>query len=211
MDLKDIVAAAPEHIKNVFIHKKHNKGSSIVLPDESNNYLYILIKGKAEVYSQSYSGSYISLYLFESYSCFGEVEIFNNQFKTLGVIAKTDCETISIDKNAVAEWIKADINFTLYLVGQLSEKLIHSSNTIAKLSFLTVKDRVLDSIYIHYKIGDLDKLTKEKLSYEVCVPMRSLNRSIAQCMDEGLIDIINKKIIVKSKEKLEKYYKDYLV
>ena len=156
------------------------------------------------MYSQSYSGSYISLYLFESYSCFGEVEIFNNQFKTLGVIAKSDCETISINKNAVIEWIKADINFTLYLIEQLSEKLIHSTNTTAKLSLLTVKDRVLDSIYIHYKIGDLDRMTKEKLSYEVCVPMRSLNRAIAQCIDEGLIDIINKKIIVKSKENLEK-------
>ncbi len=204
MDLKDIVVAAPEHIKNEFIYKQHNKGSSIVLPDEANDYLYILIKGRAEVYSQSYSGSYISLYLFESYSCFGEVEIFNNQFKTLGVIAKSDCETISINKNAVIEWIKADINFTLYLIEQLSEKLIHSTNTTAKLSLLTVKDRVLDSIYIHYKIGDLDRMTKEKLSYEVCVPMRSLNRAIAQCIDEGLIDIINKKIIVKSKENLEK-------
>jgi CRP-like cAMP-binding protein len=204
LDLKDIVVAAPEHIKNEFIYKQHNKGSSIVLPDEANDYLYILIKGRAEVYSQSYSGSYISLYLFESYSCFGEVEIFNNQFKTLGVIAKSDCETISINKNAVIEWIKADINFTLYLIEQLSEKLIHSTNTTAKLSLLTVKDRVLDSIYIHYKIGDLDRMTKEKLSYEVCVPMRSLNRAIAQCIDEGLIDIINKKIIVKSKENLEK-------
>ncbi len=204
MDLKDIVVAAPEHIKNEFIYKQHNKGSSIVLPDEANDYLYILIKGRAEVYSQSYSGSYISLYLFESYSCFGEVEIFNNQFKTLGVIAKSDCETISINKNAVIEWIKADINFTLYLIEQLSEKLIHSTNTTAKLSLLTVKDRVLDSIYIHYKIGDLGRMTKEKLSYEVCVPMRSLNRAIAQCIDEGLIDIIDKKIIVRSKENLEK-------
>ncbi len=210
MNLKDIVVSAPEHIKNEFIYKKYNKGSSIVLPDEVNDYLYILIKGRAEVYSQSYSGSYISLYLFESYSCFGEVEIFNNQFKTLGVIAKTDCETITVNKNAVIEWIKADISFTLYLIEQLSEKLIHSTNRTAKLSLLTVKDRVLDSIYIHYKMGDLDQLTKEKLSSEVCVPMRSLNRSISQCIDEGLIDIINKKIIVKSKDNLENYYNDYL-
>lgn len=211
MNLKDIIAAAPEHIKNAFIYKKHNKGSSIFLPNDVNNYLYILIKGRAEVYSQSYSGSFISLYLFESYSCFGEVEIFNNKFKTLGVIAKTDCETISINKNVVIEWLQVDINFTLYLIEQLSEKLIYSTNTTAKLSLLTVKERVFDSIYIHYKIGDLDQLTKERLSSEVCVPMRSLNRSIAQCIDEGLIDIINKKFIVKSIEKLEKYYNDYLV
>ncbi len=211
MDLKNIVAAVPEHIKKEFIYKRYHKGGSIVLPDEANDYLYILIEGKAEVYSQSYSGSYISLYLFESYSCFGEVEIFNNKFKTLGVIARTECETISVNKDAVIEWIKADINFTLYLVEQLSEKLIHSTNTTAKLSLLTVKDRVLDSIYIHHKIGDLDRLTKEKLSCEVCVPVRSLNRSIAQCVEEGLIDIINKRIVINSKENLEKYYNDYLV
>lgn len=211
MNLKDIVETAPEYIKNKFIYEKYHKGNSIVMPDEANDYLYILTKGKAEVYSQSYAGSYISLYLFESYSCFGEIEIFNNKFKTLGVIARTECETISVNKEDVIGWIKADINFTLYLIEQLSEKLIHRTNATAKLSLLTVKDRVLDSIYIHHKIGDLDRLTKEKLSCEVCVPIRSLNRAIAQCVDEGLIEIINKKIVIKSKKNLEKYYNDFLV
>lgn len=211
MNLKYIVSATPEHIKSEFIYKKHKKGSSIFLPNEANNYLYILINGRAEVYSQNYSGSYISLYLFDSYSCFGEIEIFNNKFKTLGVIAKTDCETISINKNTVIQWLQEDINFTLYLIEQFAEKLIHSSNAISKLSLLTVKERVLDSIYIHYRIGDLDQLTKEKLSSEVCVPIRSLNRSIAKCIDEGLIAVINKKITINSLEKLEKYYNDNLV
>lgn len=210
MNLKDLIDAAPEHIEKEFIYRKHKKGSLIILPYEENNYLYILINGSAEVYSQSYAGAMLSLYLYNSYSCFGEVEIFNKETKTSGVIARTNCETIAIHKKNVYEWMRIDFNFTFYIVEQLAAKLISSANTIAKLSLLTLKDRILCSIHAHYKIGNLDNLTKQKLSSEVCAPIRSLNRSIAQCINEGFIDFQDKKFTVNSIEKIEKYLDDFL-
>jgi len=210
-DIKDVIENAPESIKEKFIYRKHKKGSSIIFPEEEIKYLYILISGKAEVYSQNHAGSVISLYTFESYSCFGDIELFNSAFKTLGIMAEMPCETISVPRSAVFQWMEIDFDFNLYLIKQLSEKLISSSNTVAKMSLLTIKDRTLDSIYVHYKLGDLHEMTKQKLSCEICAPIRSLNRSIAQCCSEGFIYMENKKIKIKSMEKLEKYYNDFLV
>ncbi|MFJ7922249.1 Crp/Fnr family transcriptional regulator [Lysinibacillus fusiformis] len=210
MDFQAIVNDAPAHIKKEFIYRKHTKDSPIIHPHEQNNYLYILTTGTAEVYRQSYEGAMLSLYIYDSYSCFGEIEIFNEKMKTLGVIAKQNCETIAIHKTMVYEWMKIDFNFNIYIVKQLASKLTLSSNTTAKLSLLTVKDRILLSIHNHYKIGDLDYLTKQILSSEVCAPIRSLNRSISQCINEGLIHYKNKKFSIHSLEELEKHLKHFL-
>ncbi|GIP24084.1 Crp/Fnr family transcriptional regulator [Paenibacillus sp. J22TS3] len=209
MDFENIVNHAPLHIKKEFIYRTHVKGSLILHPDEQNNFLYILTTGKAEVYRQSYAGTMFSLYIYQSYSCFGEIEIFNENIKTLGVIAKQTCETIAIHKDKVYEWMKIDFNFNFYIVKQLASKLILSSDIAAKLSLLTVSDRVLLSIHNHYKMGDLHNLTKQMLSSEVCAPIRSLNRSIAQCISEGLIDYKNKKFHINSVTELEKHVESF--
>ncbi|MCM3038497.1 Crp/Fnr family transcriptional regulator [Paenibacillus motobuensis] len=210
MNFKDIVNDAPLHIKKEFIYRKHEKGSLIIHPHEQNNHLYILTTGVAEVYRQSYAGTMVSLYIYHSYSCFGEIEIFNEKIKTLGVIAQQNCETIAIHKTKVYEWMKIDFNFNFYIIKQLASKLILSSDTITRLSLLTVKDRILLSIHNHYKIGDLEHLTKQTLSSEVCTPIRSLNRSIAQCIDEGLINYRDKKFSVYSINEIEKYLENFL-
>ncbi|QDQ02442.1 Crp/Fnr family transcriptional regulator [Lysinibacillus fusiformis] len=209
MHLKDILNDAPAHIKKEFIYRRHQKGSLIIPPQEQNNYLYILVTGTAEVYRQSYEGTVVSLYIYDSYSCFGEIEIFNKKIKTLSVIAKHNCETIVIHKTQVYEWMKVDFNFNFYLIKQLASKLILSSDTSVQLSLLTVKDRLLLSMHNHYKIGDLDCITKQILSSEVHAPIRSLNRSIAQCINEGFISYKDKKFSIISIEELEKYLEDF--
>ncbi|WP_237712525.1 Crp/Fnr family transcriptional regulator [Paenibacillus elgii] len=211
IDFEEIVNAAPGQIRKEFRYRKHKKGSLILRPHEENHYLYILTAGQAEVYRQSYAGAMLSVYIYDAYSCFGEIEIFNDQIKTLGVIAKQNCETIALHKTKVHEWMKLDFDFNLYLVKQLASKLMLSTDTAARLSLLTLKDRILFSVLHHYKIGDLDSLTKQMLSSEVCAPIRSLNRSIAQCIHEGLIHYKNKKFSIASIEQLEKYLEEFML
>ncbi len=75
---------------------------------------------------------------------------------------------------------------------------------------LPLKDRILLSMHNHYKIGDLDTLTKQILSSEVFAPIRSLNRSIAQCINEGFINYKDKTFSINSIEAVEKYLENVL-
>ena len=109
----------------------------------------------------------------------------------------------------VYEWMKIDFNFNFYLIKQLASKLILGSDTAAQLSLLTVKDRILVSMHNHYKIGDLDRITKKTLASEVHAPIRSLNRSIAQCINEGFISYKDKQFFISSIEKIEKHLEDF--
>lgn len=205
MNLSHFVDTAPESVKNTFIYKRFGKGASILYPDEKNNYLYILIKGIANVVIQTVSGSGMVLYTYNAYSCFGELELFNKDIKTFDVVSYTDCEIIIIKREQVFEWMKADFEFTKFLIEQLSEKLLKSSQKLRSISLLNVHDRLFYCIYTHYKIGDLAKLTKQAVCSETFIPIRSLNRSIAECKKENYFEFHSKRFHILCAEKIEAY------
>lgn len=211
ISLKELLDSAPPMVRSSFIQKKYKKGSSIMLPNNNNEYLYILTDGRAEVYREDYSGALISIYDYSVYSLFGELELFNDKIITFGITAKTNCEVILVHKNLVYEWMKNDFNFTRYILEQLSLKLASSSYTALRLSFLSIKNRILYSIYTHNKIGDLKDLTKDKLSREVYAPMRSLNRSLKECIEEGFIIYKDKRFYITDMDKLEEYSKVFIL
>lgn len=210
MELQDLISRVPEQIKKGFIHRRHKKGSSIILQGEENNYLYVLVSGSADVILQSFSGAVVTLYTYQAYSCFGELELFNKSTKTFDIISRTNCETISVHGNSVFEWMQLDFEFTKYLIEQLTEKLLKSSHTLINLSLLNVKDRFLNNLYTHYLIGDLSLLSKQMVCAETCIPLRSLNRTLLECKAEGFIDFRKKQFHILTVSKLEEYCKSLL-
>lgn len=205
MELKQIITDTPISVRNQFKTKHYDKGDIIIFPNEPNSLLYILTNGMAEVYRQSAQGNMITLSLYEASSIFGEMELFNDRIKTATVVAKTKCTTIIVSKKILFQWMQIDPRLSLYVIEQLTEKLDASTASLVKLSLLNIKDRIVCSIYSHYKMGDLHQLTKPLLSSEVCAPIRSINRSLAMCIDEGLIAYDNKTFTLPDKEKLINY------
>lgn len=205
MNLPHFINNAPVSVKNSFIYRRHRKGSSILYPGEENNYLYILIKGAANVVIQNISGVGLVLYTYNAYSCFGELELFNKNIKTFGVVSHTDCETIIIHKEQIFEWMKADFEFTKFLIEQLTEKLFKSSQKLTSISLLSVNDRLLYCIYTHFRLGDLATLTKQDVYSETFIPIRSINRSIAECKKENYFEFHMKQFHVLSAKKLDEY------
>lgn len=205
MNLSHFIDDAPVSVKNSFINRKHRKGSSIIYPGEENTYLYILTKGVANVVIQNMSGVCLVLYAYDAYSCFGELELFNKNIKTFDIVSKTDCETIIIPKEQVFEWMKADFEFTKFLIEQLTEKLLKNSQKLKSISLLSVNDRLLYCIYTHYKLGNLAKLTKQAVCSETFIPLRSLNRSITECKKNSYFEFHMKQFHILSVEKLDAF------
>ncbi|HYE82175.1 MAG TPA: hypothetical protein VEG39_08415 [Clostridia bacterium] len=53
-------------------------------------------------------------------------------------------------------------------------------------------------------------MTKQKLSEEVCTPIRSLNRSIRECIEEGFITYKDKSFHIADRTKLEEHSKVFI-
>jgi CRP-like cAMP-binding protein len=205
MNLFTLVHNAPAEIKETFIKRKHAKNTQILYAGEDTEYLYILTEGSAEVIFQNYDGAMYTMYHYEAYSLFGELEIFNEKAKTFDVICRTPCTTLAISKYNVHRWMRMDFEFTTWLIEQLTNKLLASARSLSILSLLKVNDRLLNCVYTHSRVGDLDSLTKEDICIEINTPIRSLNRAIQQCRDMGLIDYQNKKFLILDLERLEEH------
>ncbi|MCH4887971.1 cyclic nucleotide-binding domain-containing protein [Acidaminobacter sp. JC074] len=155
MDLKALIDQAPSQIKDHFIYRTHLKDDTITFADEKNDYLYILTEGQADVIFQTYEGAMRTIYNYQPYSCFGELELFNEDAKTHEIICKTESKTLSLHKDYVFIWMQSDFNFTKYLIEQLSSKLLESSKSLSAVTLLNVNDRLLNCIYTHSLLGDL--------------------------------------------------------
>jgi hypothetical protein len=78
-------------------------------------------------------------------------------------------------------------NLTLHIIEHFTMDVITSHQTNTRLAYLTIKERVFNSIYSHFLIGDLPSLTKGILVQEVYAPIRSVNRALTECAKEGII------------------------
>jgi CRP-like cAMP-binding protein len=210
MNLKKIVENAPSEIKKEFVYKDFKKDSLIISPSQTIENLYIQVDGTIEVYNQNMAGSFFLYSVDEGYTCFGEVELFIEGLKPLNVLAKTDCRIILLKKETVMKWMKLDFDFNLMLFKYMALKLNKNSDKMAQIAFMTVKDRVLYSLYTHHKFGDLQELSKERLSSEACAPLRSVNRALSKLVDAGFVLYEKKKFSICNTEEIEAHLEEIL-
>lgn len=204
MNLEMILMNAPKYIQESWITSTYQKGSHILFFGEENDYLYFLTKGKASVYIQNQEGVMMMVNTYRATSLFGEYEVFNPQMTTQSLIANTHCDITRIHKKHLYQWMKVDFDLTIHIIENFAKDIVYSHQTTSRLAFLTIKERLIISIYSHYQVGDLDTLTKEILQQEVYTPLRSLNRSLAECENERIFSYKKKVFTVINPNQLRK-------
>lgn len=209
MDFKILIDRAPDRIRKHFSYKKYRQGETILYPDEKNRKLYLLTDGTINIYKQAYNGTIIAIRSYKAPTYFGEMEIFNEDYRTVNVVAQKDCQVYILDKEYVIQWIHLDPDLAIHFIEELTKRLANTSEIRLKLSLLTIKERILYSLYTHHQLKDLDKLTKKQVCDEVSAPRRSVNRSLAECIDEGYITYENKKFSIKDLNKLSLSIKEF--
>ena len=94
---------------------------------------------------------------------------------------------VRIPRRCVEICMGEDYRFSECLLRQMALKIAENSDHYIQSASMDLKSRVLHCLYRHKQLGSLGVLTKEQLMNEVCTPLRSLNRILAQCRDEGLV------------------------
>jgi len=203
MNLNLLIENAPLEIQTNVITRAYERGRHIIFEGQSNDYLYLLIEGSVEVSLQSHQGKNISIRRHQAPDTFGVLELFDDQLKTKSVVAKTPCKVIIINRHQVHRWMEEDFNFNLYIIHLLTA-CFRQANTLATvLSTMTLKERVLLSLYQHHISGSLSQLSKDLLASEVCAPRRSLNRVLQAYQEEGLMAYEKKRFIILNPNQLE--------
>ncbi|HFK3157070.1 TPA: Crp/Fnr family transcriptional regulator, partial [Citrobacter sedlakii] len=124
--------------------------------------------------------------------------------KPVEITAITSCIAKRLYKTDFLSWLQSDFEATKFLIKELANKLIINAELVEHILSLTVKERLLRSILMHYRRDTLQNLTKANLSKEINTPIRSLNRAISTCENEGIISYSNNTFLIKDMTQLQK-------
>ncbi len=210
MNLRSMIERAPKTVQSSIEYHSYDKGSNILYPDDENSHLYLLLKGKAEVYQYTTGGMFISLYRYLENSCFGEIELFCPNRLSFGISAIENCEVAVLTKENTLLWASCDRAFCEFLLESVASKIAESSDAYIRNSSMTIKERLLYCLYRHSQSGTIDTLSKEDVSSEICVPERSLNRTIAECKREGIIEYRDHRFYITDMQMFRKKVKDLI-
>lgn len=166
-----------------YFERTFRRGEAILSDLEESDSLYILRSGAADVVFRNIDGENLRIYRYEAPDFFGEVELLTGYHQPMPVVAVDDCRVDVVPAVAAMKWLKEDFPFCLHMMRRLCEKMYDDMYSRTDQRFLTQKQRLLKAYERYAAKNELQTLTKQTLSEELGIPMRSLNRVIAQCAD----------------------------
>ena len=205
-----ILKTAPSKIRDNIIIEYFKKNDFILVQGDINEYLYFIESGKVEVVAMSKKGQTNSITTFRAGESIGVLEIFNNDIHTQNVVVIEDCTIKKLHKTHVLTWMKQDFDFTLYIIKLLEDCFYETSMFARNILSMTVKERILVKLYLHYTNNTLSSLTKKELIQEAGTQKRSLNRIIEELSTSGIITYEDKRFIVTNSALLAKKTKTLL-
>lgn len=210
IDILKLAASAPPEIRKEFQQREYPAGACIISPGQMPACcLYIIRSGVVEVQKESGDGNAIVVNAFSTGEVFGEVEIFSPEYKPYEVRAKTACSILVMNKETAFHWMREVFDFDLYLCEMLTRRMYVTSDSMSRIALLPIRERVLGCIWSYYSSGQLSSLTKEELVSQVRAPLRSVNRVVRGCIQQGIIDYRKKCFVVKDAEALERFSINY--
>ena len=209
-NLSTFLKTCHTHIKNSFISMNFNTFDKILLQNEKSNYVYILKKGRAKVYSLTTNGYKYLEHIYGEYELFGELEVFINKPTLSFVEALEPCEVLKIPKHSFLEWLKHDCDFSLYINIQLSQKMYDSCvNTKVNIVY-PLKYKLLFFLFRFSSEHNLNTIHKDIVIEGIGSNIRSVNRIIKELSVDNIIEYNKGYIKIIDFNKLVKIINSYL-
>lgn len=204
-------------IKENYFIKKYAKGQMISKKSTDIEYFGIIVKGRVRVINEFENGNIYLIEINNSIDYIGEVVILSREKKaSVSIEAISDCYIFFIERDRAERWIKSDIEILYKISSRVAQKLYSSSIEKGRKLYYSS-----DWILAKYLINECENLdiekkpyvlvnkTRDTISEEVGMNIKTLNRNIYKLKDKGLLGI-NKGKIYMDYEKYKKA-KSYLL
>lgn len=199
----DYLDHLPKQLRPFLQKKEFCRGEPILHSGEENQNIYLVAKGDAIGYVEGWNGSLIFVERYGPGDLFGELEVFCEGLRTIGITAQTACTVYLLHKQYLLAWMEQDFSFTQALIRHLAEAMHHYADNVTQLQLMTVEERVKKCILTYEAMGMLDKLDKKALMAGSMASLRSVNRAVSRLEAEGAVRVRKKKIAVLDRALLE--------
>lgn len=209
----EILKYCPYEILKSWKIKKYTKNSIILNQGEIYDSFYIIAQGIADIYIMAENGKRYSQATYNKGYFIGELEIFDKVPFSCFIEAMTDVTLLEINRENFLKWLDLDKNISSYITRTLCRQFYNLSKKAGSDTLYTLKQRICQ--YLISCSGKINKseieLNKEKLSEQLAVTQRSINRVLKELKEKDLIDIKTNSIVIldlqslKEEEEISRY------
>lgn len=175
----------------------YNKGQIIYQSSDKAKGLDYILKGQAVIQHINEEGQLISLACFNTHDSMGGNRVFaSNPCFPMTITAKSDMVICRLSQNHILDLCQKDLAFLKWFLKELADKSDHLSASIKSLSFMTIKDRILQYLYENIDgSGHLTlPFTKTEWAQQMGVSRSSLSRSLQKLKQDKIINFTNRGI-----------------
>jgi CRP-like cAMP-binding protein/CheY-like chemotaxis protein len=181
----------------------------IFMEGQSPNDLYFIEKGQVKTYKVNYDGKELITGIHKEGDFLGYVPLLEERPYNENAEVLEDTKISIIPKADFLTLIYSSKDVARKFIKMLSNNLEEMENRLLDIAYQSVRQRVANALLkINGKLQDeknpLITITRRDISSIVGTATESLNRTLADFKDEGLIEILGEGLKVINKPKLEK-------
>lgn len=177
---------------------------------EECRYIYIVLSGKVTGVEWPMNEKSYFFKDFGPGDFFGEIECFAGMAKyRISILSSTQCRLLAIPSVYYMEWMHMDVDALYMRTQENMKRLVTQTAEARKYLFMDGKDRLMVHLVRKYEqrqplpsILEL-KQTRTRISEEVGISMKTLNRSIKKLEDMQLIQLNKGKIVITKEQYLQ--------
>ena len=193
------------------VPRLYKKKEYIFIEGQHPNYLYLIADGLVKTFKSNNDGKELITGLHGKNEFLGFVSLLENKPNNESAIVMKDAEVYLIPQQEFLKMIYNNKEIAKKFITMLSHGLYEAENMMFELAYQSVRQRVanvLVKLCSHKdptaKNPDMILVARKDLSKIVGTSTESLNRTLADFKDEGLIEILDKGLKVLEYIKLEK-------
>ena len=191
----------------------YKKKEFVFIEGQQPNYLYLIAKGLVKTYKSNNEGKELITGLHGEGKFVGFVPLLENKANNESAIVVKEAEIYLIPHQDFLTMIYTNKEIAKKFIAMLSSNLYEAENTMFDLAYQSVRQRVAtvllkqvenDSNSTKADAMPIVLVPRKDLSKMVGTSTESLNRTLADFKDEGLIEIQDKGLKIIQRSKLER-------
>lgn len=201
-------AAEIDEIVAIVIEKKYQRGESIFFEGDPGNGFYMVSEGRVKIFKMSLNGKEHILHIFGEGEPFGEVPVFHGQPFPASAEAMGKSSVLFFPRDRFVQLVHKTPSIALNMLAVLSMRLRRFASQIENLSLKEVPARLADYLlYLLEEQGREDsvelEISKGQLASLLGTIPETLSRIFAKMTEEGLIEVIGRRINILDRHGLE--------
>jgi CRP/FNR family cyclic AMP-dependent transcriptional regulator len=193
-----------EEFLNPCNRRRYPAKSTLIHAGDACDTLYYIIKGSVSVLIEDDDGREIIVAYLNTGDFFGELGLFDQQDRSAGIRARTECEVAEISYAAFRQLVQRQPDFLFSLSKQLAKRLRDTTRKVGDLAFLDVTGRVARTLLdlckepdaMTHPDGMQIKITRQEIGRIVGCSREMVGRVLKILEDQELISAHGKTMVV---------------